>query len=88
MSGGVDPLLPPLEPGCLPPPPFLPPPLLFLPRLSALPPPLWAPLMLLDGLELVVDTMDSAGELAPDSCARLSLRAAVSPSVKLQRLLL
>ena len=91
MSGGVEPRLPPLDPGCLPPPPppFLPP-RLFLPpppRLSALPPPpppRWAPLMLLEGFELVVETTDSAGELAPDSWARLSRRAAVSPSVKLE----
>jgi hypothetical protein len=39
---------------------------------------------MLDGLELVVETMDSAGELAPDSWERLSRSAAVSPSVKLK----
>ena len=85
MRGGVEPRLPPLEPGCLPPPPFLPPLPPLPPRLSPLPrPPCCAPLMLLEGLELVVETTDSAGELAPDSCARLSRRAAVSPSVKLE----
>ena len=36
------------------------------------------------GLELV-DTTDSVGELAPDSWAKLSLSATVSPSVKLQK---
>ena len=81
----MEPRLPPLEPGCLPPPPFLPPRLPLPPRLSPLPRPC-APLMLLEGLELVVETTDSAGELAPDSCARLSRRAAVSPSVKLKEL--
>ena len=35
------------------------------------------------GLELV-EIVDSAGELALDSCARLSRNVAVSPSVKLQ----
>ena len=35
------------------------------------------------GLELV-DTTDSVGELAPDNCAKLSLNATVSPSVKLK----
>ena len=85
MRGGVEPRLPPLEPGCLPPPPFLPPLPPLPPRLSPLPrPPCCAPLMLLEGLELVVETTDSAGELAPDSWARLSRRAAVSPSVKLE----
>ena len=36
------------------------------------------------GLELV-DTTDSVGELAPDNCAKLSLNATVSPSVKLKK---
>ena len=57
----------------------------FRKRMSGLfpPPPRWD--TLLEGLELVVETTDSAGELAPDSWARLSRRAAVSPSVKLKR---
>ena len=56
----------------------------FRKRMSGLfpPPPRWD--TLLEGLELVVETTDSAGELAPDSWARLSRRAAVSPSVKLE----
>jgi hypothetical protein len=76
--GGVDPLLPPFDPF-----PFFP--RLFLrfpsPPLCEAPP---RGLVMLDGLELVVETMDSAGELAPDSWERLSRSAAVSPSVKLK----
>ena len=36
------------------------------------------------GFELV-ETTDSAGELAPDNCAKLSRNATVSPSVKLSK---
>ena len=78
-SGGVEPLLPLFEPPLFD--PFLFPRLLLSFLLLPLPPP---PLIdeLALGLELV-DIVDSAGELAFDSWARLSLRVAVSPSVKL-----
>ena len=54
----------------------------FLPRrdFSRLPPRMEDAAL---GLELV-DTTDSVGELAPDNCAKLSLNATVSPSVKLK----
>ena len=75
MSGGVDPLLPLLDPGR----PFFPPlrPFSLLPPAEEL-------LVLADepGLELVERT-DSAGEDDLDSWASDSLKAAVSPSVKL-----
>ena len=70
MSGGDDPLLPSLDPGRV----FLPEVPLRLLLSRRLPPPRL-------GFELA-EFVDSAGEL--DSCARLSLNAAVSPSVKLK----
>lgn len=84
MSGGVDPRDPAFDPGLdflLPPrrdpfsPPLRPLPLLIDPLMDpgAVP-----------GFELVEMT-DSAGELALDSWAKLSRRATVSPSVKLEK---